>query len=188
MGKRLEDMTLKELWELFPIIITAYNPHWKLWADEEIDNLSKLLSDYTVKISHIGSTAIPNIQSKPIIDILVEVGKNFDWITIKELLSHNGYICMSESENRMSFNKGYTIYGYAERVFHVHIHLPGDNDEILFRDYLLAHADVAQEYENLKLNLLPRYRNDRDGYTASKSQFIQRVLSKCRNREPTLLL
>jgi len=181
MGKRLEDMTLEELWELFPITITAHNPHWKLWADEEIDNLSKIMSSYSTKISHIGSTAIPYIQAKPIIDILVEVSNNFNWNTIKKLLIHTGYICMSECKNRMSFNKGYTIDGYAERVFHVHIHLPGDNDEILFRDFLIAHADVAKEYENLKLNLLPKYRNNRDGYTAAKSQFIQRVLSMSRN-------
>lgn len=187
MKKRLEDMTLEELWELFPIIITAYNPNWKLWANEEIDNLSRILSSYPAHISHIGSTAIPDIQSKPIVDILIELSNNFDWIVIKELLTHNGYICMSESENRMSFNKGYTIDGYAEKVFHVHIHLPGDNDEILFRDYLLAHVDVAKKYENLKLGLLPKYRNDRDGYTLAKSQFIQRILSMCRNGEPTLL-
>jgi len=187
MEKRLEDMTLEELWKLFPITITAHNPHWKSWADEEIESLSKLLSNYPVKISHVGSTAIPDIQAKPIIDILVEVSNDYDWNTIKELLTHVGYICMSECGNRMSFNKGYTVDGYAERVYHVHIHLPGDNDEILFRDYLNAHADVAKEYEDLKLNLLPEYRNNRDGYTAAKSQFIQRVLSMCRNGETVLL-
>lgn len=71
-------MTLAELWELFPITIAAHNPHWKLWADEEIGNLSKILSDYPARISHIGSTAIPNIQANPIIDILVEVSNKYD--------------------------------------------------------------------------------------------------------------
>lgn len=164
------------------ITITPHNPDWKLWADEEIDNLSKVMSDYSLKISHIGSTAIPDIQAKPIIDILVEVSNyNSDWITIKKLLIKHGYMCMCESENRMSFNKGYTINGYADRVFHVHIHLPGDNDEILFRDYLFTNANAAKEYENLKLSLLPNYINNRDGYTEAKSQFIQQILHLSRN-------
>ncbi len=175
MKKTLEDMTLEELWELFPITLVAYNPDWKVWAEEEMDLLTRLLSDYTVRISHIGSTAIPSIQSKPIIDLLVGLSDSFDWKAVKDLLKRNGYICMAESEGRMSFNKGYTIDGYAERVFHVHFHLPGDNDEIRFRDYLLEHSEVAKEYEKLKLSLLPKFRNDRDGYTAAKSEFVKRI-------------
>ncbi|MCM1020586.1 MAG: GrpB family protein [Muribaculum sp.] len=88
-----------------------------------------------------------------------------------------GYICMSESNNRMSFNKGYTPTGYAKRVFHVHIHAPGDNDEIRFRDYLRMNPSVAKEYETLKLSLLPKYRNNRDGYTVAKTEFINKVLT-----------
>ena len=75
----------------------------------------------------------------------------------------------------MSFNKGYTLHGYDDKVFHVHFHTVGDNDEIRFRDYLLTHPDVAGEYERLKLSLLPKYRNDRDGYTSAKSGFIKRI-------------
>lgn len=169
-------MTLEELWELFPITLVAYNPDWKVWADEEMDFLSQLLSDYPVRISHIGSTAIHSIKSKPIIDLLVELSDCFDWKAVKDLLKLNGYICMAESEGRMSFNKGYTINGYAERVFHVHFHLPGDNDEIRFRDYLLEHSDMALEYEKLKLSLLPKFQNDRDGYTEAKSDFVKRIV------------
>ena len=58
---------------------------------------------------------------------------------------------MSSSERRMSFNKGYTPEGYAERVFHIHVHAVGDNDEILFRDYLRDHPAVAREYEALNV-------------------------------------
>ncbi len=143
------------------------------------------MSGYPAKISHIGSTAIPDIQAKPIVDILIELSDKYDWIAIKESLISGGYICMSESERRMSFNKGYTIEGFAERVFHVHLHFPGDNDEILFRDYLIAHPAIAKEYETLKLSLLPKYRNDRDGYASAKSHFVHRILSMCRNDEPT---
>lgn len=179
MKKRLEDMTLEELWQLFPITLTPHNPDWKLWADEEIAGLMKFLSECRPVINHIGSTAVPDIMAKPIVDILVEVDSQLS--TVKSLLLSHGYICMAESADRMSFNKGYTVDGYAARVYHVHVHLSGDNEEIRFRDYLLAHADVAREYEALKLRLLPRFRTDRDGYTAAKSQFIRQVLSMSRN-------
>ena len=150
---------------------------WVEWAGEESDLLTGLLSAYSPIINHIGSTAIPNIKAKPIVDILVEVAENVNWRRIKELLEKQDYICMSESENRISFNKGYTSAGYAEKVFHIHFHRIGDNDEILFRDYLISHPDAALAYERLKVSLLPKYTNNRDGYTNAKSAFIKKILT-----------
>ena len=171
-----KDMTLAELWELFPIVLAAYNPDWSEWANEEILELSGLLRDYSPIINHIGSTAIPGIQAKPIIDILVEINPDADWQRIKERMETAGYICMSASDGRMSFNKGYTPAGYADKVFHIHFHRAGDNDEIRFRDYLIAHPEVAKEYEILKLSLIPKYKNDRDGYTEAKTAFVRSVI------------
>ncbi|WP_305134585.1 GrpB family protein [Paramuribaculum intestinale] len=176
--KRLQDMTLEELWDLFPIVLTAHNPQWSVWAEEEMRLLSSLLVKYHPIISHIGSTAIPDIQAKPIVDILVEVSPGIEWLPIIEILERNGYICMSESGSRISFNKGYTPSGYADKVFHVHVHRTGDNDEILFRDYLIAHSESAKEYETLKLSLLPEYRNNRDGYTEAKTEFVKKIVSQ----------
>lgn len=174
--RNLKDMTLAELWELFPIVLAANNPDWPEWANEEVLELSTLLRDYNPIINHIGSTAIPGIQAKPIIDILVELNLDVDWQLIKEKMEAAGYISMSVSETRMSFNKGYTPAGYADKVFHIHFHISGENDEIRFRDYLIAHSEVAKEYEKLKLSLLPKYRNDRDGYTEAKTAFVRSVV------------
>jgi GrpB-like predicted nucleotidyltransferase (UPF0157 family) len=174
--KSLSEMTLEELWQLFPICLASYNPQWRDWAKEEIGLLSEFLSEYHPIVNHIGSTAIPDIQAKPIIDILVEISPNADWQGVRTVMETAGYICMSSSENRMSFNKGYTPQGYAEKVFHVHIHAMGDNDEIAFRNYLNSNPDVAKEYEKLKLSLLPKYSNDRDGYTESKSEFVKGII------------
>lgn len=171
-------MTLEELWELFPIVLTPHNPQWSVWAEEEMRLLSSLLVKYHPIISHIGSTAIPDIQAKPIVDILVEVSPGIEWLPIIEILERNGYICMSESGSRISFNKGYTPSGYADKVFLVHVHRTGDNDEILFRDYLIAHSESAKEYETLKLSLLPEYRNNRDGYTEAKTEFVKKIVSQ----------
>jgi len=173
----LKDMTLEELWDLFPIILTHHNPEWKAWADNEIQSLSELLVKFSPIINHIGSTAIPDIMAKPIVDILVEISSHYDWTAVKEILVNAGYICMSESYKRMSFNKGYTPHGYADKVFHIHIHSIGDNAEIAFRDYLINDPEVAKEYEALKLSLLPKFKNNRDGYTEAKSEFIRKILT-----------
>ena len=174
----LKEMTLEELWKLFPITLTQYNPQWKRWAEKEILLLSRLLANYNPTINHTGSTAIPGIVAKPIVDILVEIPNNCDWSDIKDLLEQAGYICMSDCEDRMSFNKGYTPEGYANKVFHIHIHNLGDNDEIVFRDYLIQHPTEAKEYEQMKLSLLPKFKNDRDGYTSAKSDFINSIISR----------
>ena len=97
----------------------------------------------------------------------------------------NGYMCMSVSDNRMSFNKGYTVAGYADKVFHIHFHLPGDNDEIYFRDYLISHPHTAKDYEQLKLSLLPEYRHNRDGYTEAKTEFVRNMVNIARKAEAT---
>lgn len=170
-------MTLEELWELFPIVLTSHDPQWSYWAKEEMRLLSSLLVKYSPVINHIGSTAIPDIQAKPIVDILVEISPDVQWQAIKEILELNGYICMSEAETRMSFNKGYTPAGYADRVFHIHFHRIGDNDEILFRDYMIEHPEAAKEYELLKQSLLPKFKNDRNGYTEAKTAFIKTIAS-----------
>ena len=65
---------------------------------------------------------------------------------------------------------------FAEKVIHIHVHPVGDNDEILFRDYLRSHPATAREYEALKLSLLPKYKHNRDGYTEAKSEFVKRVM------------
>ncbi len=180
MKKELKDMTLEELWALFPIELVPHNENWKEWAEEEIEALSKLLSDSSPRISHIGSTAIPGIYAKPIVDILVEMPEGSDWNEARRILESSGYICMSASDRRMSFNKGYTPEGYAEKVFHIHLHPYGDNDEIFFRDYLTAHPEVAKQYESLKLSLLPEYRNNRDGYTEAKTHFVKTIMTRRR--------
>lgn len=180
---RLKNMSLEELWELFPIILSAHSPEWKTWADNEIQSLSKLLALYNPTINHIGSTSVPGIMAKPIVDILVEISNNCDWCEIKNIMEKSGYICMCESATRMSFNKGYTPAGYADKVFHIHIHAVGDNDEIYFRDCLRRDPVIAKEYETLKLSLLLKHKNNRDDYTEAKTDFINRVMTSARRND-----
>lgn len=180
MGKKLSEMSLEELWQLFPIFLTEHKYFWKDWYVEE-ETLLKPLLIQTAKISHIGSTAIDSIRAKPIIDILVEVPREYNLCNIKDLLVNNGYICMSQSDDRISLNKGYTEYGFADRVFHLHLRYAGDNDELYFRDYLIEHADIADQYEKMKLKLWKEYEHDRDAYTNAKSDFIKKHTSKAKS-------
>ena len=179
MGKKLSEMTLEELWQLFPIILTAHQDCWKEWYLEEEALLKEALPQVE-RISHIGSTSISSIWAKPIIDILVEVSKESNLFAYKDLMVDNGYICMSESENGLSFNKGYTEDGFAERVFHLHLRYIGDNRELYFRDYLNEFPDIAKEYEKLKLSLWKKYEHNRDAYTNAKTEFVNKYTEQAK--------
>ena len=80
---------------------------------------------------------------------------------------------MAESEKSISFNKGYTENGFAERVYHLHLRMEGDHDELYFRDYLNEYPAIAAEYEALKLRLWKQYEHNRDDYTESKAAFVK---------------
>ena len=177
--KKLSEMTLEELWALFPIILTEHRAEWADWFAEEKALLDSLLPE--ARISHIGSTAIRDIWAKPIVDILVETADDADWQSIRETLTVQcGYICMSAGQERMSFNKGYTPVGFAEKVFHLHLRRRGDNDELYFRDYMNEHPEAAQAYERLKLDLWKPYEHDRDGYTAQKAEMVAQYTQTAR--------
>ena len=175
MNKKLEDMTLEELWQLFPIILTEHKPEWKEIYLEEEALLQKALSGFNiVNINHIGSTAVDGIKAKPIIDILVTVAADEDIAAVSPALITAGYRLMSQKQSRMSFNKGYTEQGFSERVFHLHLRFEGDCDELYFRDYLNAHPEAAREYEALKISLCKKYRHNRDAYTEAKTEFVKK--------------
>ena len=179
MGKILSEMSLEELWQLFPIFLTEHQPHWEDWYREECEQLQHHLPA-TVKISHIGSTAIPSIWAKPIVDILVEIPQEHDLIDYKPRILNCGYICIAQHNDRLSFNKGYTDAGFAEKVFHLHLLCSGDHDELFFRDYLIEHPDIASDYEALKLSLWRAYEHDRDGYTNAKAEFVRRCTEQAK--------
>lgn len=177
--KKLSEMSLEELWQLFPIILVEYQEPWKLWYSDEEKRLSAFLPQQAV-LSHIGSTAVVGIWAKPIVDILVEIPNELSMFEVRENLESNGYIFMCENEGRMSFNRGYTKDGFAEKVYHLHLRFIGDNDEIYFRDYLNEHPEIAKEYETLKLSLWKKYEHDRDAYTNAKSEFVVKYTEKAK--------
>lgn len=177
MGKDLLELTLEELWELFPVILREYSSEYPKWYEEEAERIKHWIgSENVFRLSHIGSSAVPGLLSKPTIDILLELNRNIEIDEILDSLGELGWILMSSQKTprlNVSFNKGYTKEGYAEKVYHLHVRRIGDCNELYFRDYLIEHENVSIEYAKLKQDLLAKYKNDRDRYTAGKTQFVQ---------------
>ncbi|MCB4986060.1 GrpB family protein [Streptococcus mutans] len=184
MVKDLSDMSLKELWQLFPIFLVEHKEEWEDWYEEEKERLLHLLPSQSIKsISHIGSTAVPNIWAKNIVDILLEVPEKEDLQDFKKRLLDAGYLLMSEGEKRLSFNKGYTKDGLGGKVFYVDLRYQGDNGGLYFRDYLREYPEVAKDYERLKLGLWEKYEHNRDAYTDAKSDFIRKYTQKAKKND-----
>ncbi len=183
MGKELSEMSLEELWELFPIFLVAHNDKWNLFYDEIESFLKTTLAGYPIKrMSHIGSTAIAGIWAKDIVDVLIEVSKGSDIHHTAKAIENSGFIRMSAEANRISFHRGYTKDGFAEKVYHLHLRYAGDNDELYFRDYLNDNPRIAKEYEQLKLRLWHQYEHNRDAYTEAKTAFIKKHTANARNQ------
>ena len=122
--KPLSEMTLEELWQLFPIILSAYDPNWKLYYNEEKELLTRHFGNRAVRISHIGSTAVEGLTAKPTVDILLEVDPSASPDAVRQTAERCGYTVMSARsapEYRLDLCKGYTPQGFAEKVFHLHI-------------------------------------------------------------------
>ena len=184
MKKPLSEMTLEELWELFPIILKEHNPEYKEWYLNEKERIKSAVGrNEIMRINHIGSTAVEGLVAKPIVDILLEVDADSDLEKLKLKLENAGWTLMSvekEPELKISFNKGYTPDGFADKVFHLHVRYVGDWDELYFRDYLLNHDEVATKYGELKQRLEKQHKHDRDGYTEAKTEFIKKWTKEAR--------
>lgn len=177
MKADLSELSLEELWTLFPIILKEHNPDYKVWYEEEKQRIiSKVKPENLIRISHIGSTAVKGLTAKPIVDILLEIDGACGVSAIIKVLKTLGWRLMSQEDDpvKLSFNKGYTPEGFANRVYHLHVRYFGNWPELYFRDFLIAHPDVAGEYERLKLKLWKQYEHDRDGYTEAKTDFVRR--------------
>lgn len=189
--KKLEDMTLEELWELFPIVLKEHSPKYAEWYEEEKQNLTELLADFGLqRINHIGSTSVEGLIAKPIVDILLELPEGYALDRVSELLQNTGWILMIRDDEKqtLDLNKGYTPAGFAEKVYHLHVRALGDWDELYFRDYLRKYPKAARQYEELKRSLKEKYEHNRDAYTEAKTAFVQQYSQAAREEFGTRYL
>ena len=165
--------------------IVPYDPDWRQRFEDERALLASVLDPGLAgPTEHVGSTAVPGLDSKPVIDIMAGV---------ESLDASRAAIAAAEG-------CGYLYAPYREDVMHWfckpspvlrthHLHLvPYDSDlwreRIAFRDYLRAHAEVAREYATLKHELASRFRFDREAYTESKAPFVTRITAMALKRAP----
>jgi GrpB-like predicted nucleotidyltransferase (UPF0157 family) len=161
--------------------IVPYDPAWPaLFAIEANRIRDALKPGEVVGVEHFGSTAVPGLAAKPIIDILIAVHSlSRAKATMIEPILALGYVYWSENPktDRMFFVKGMPPYG-DRRTHHIHITEPNGEmwqRRLAFRDHLRANPDEAYRYEMLKRDLAARYPGDREGYTEAKTEYIETV-------------
>lgn len=180
MNSELQHMTADELGRLFPIFLSDYNPEWPEIFEKEKKLLLGIFKPVEInEIFHIGSTAIPGIKAKPTIDILFEVPKSISDKTIIDKIKSLGYDFIRQPDNpppHMFFPKGYTTEGFKGQAYHIHVRYPGFRDEVIFRNCLRNNPKSAKAYEELKIKLSYEFKNDRDGYTDAKTEFVNYIL------------
>lgn len=162
-----------------PIRIEAYGSDWPERFEQERAGLIELLgTEITGGVHHVGSTAVPGLDAKPIIDILVGV---------KDLESARTYI-----EPLAKLDYRYAPYRVEEMVWFCkphpsrrthHLHLvptgsPRYKAELALRDYLRSNPDVADEYASLKHRLATEFEHDREAYTAAKKSFVDDIVQR----------
>ena len=160
--------------------LVPYQPAWAELFKQEAEALRNALGDHVVRVEHVGSTAVPGLAAKPIIDIAVAI-ESFE----------GAAACVGRMEQIGYEHKG--EHGIPRRRFfvkrdpdtthHVHMNEPGSRDWenlILFRDYLLEHPAAAEEYAALKLKLARRFPHDILGYRAGKADFITAAIQEAK--------
>jgi GrpB-like predicted nucleotidyltransferase (UPF0157 family) len=186
----MDEYTAKRIKELIQeqITLVSYDPTWPGQFKEEKQHLRTLLPhDLINRIEHFGSTAVPGMSAKPIIDILVEV-TSLDLCKkrIVPLLISEGY----EYFWRPTIGNKLPYYAWfikrnndGKRTHHIHMVEKDSSlwDAIFFRDYLRQFPDVARVYEQLKYDLAGIFVYDRVSYTKSKTKFIEEVTKKAKD-------
>jgi GrpB-like predicted nucleotidyltransferase (UPF0157 family) len=169
------------------IEIREYVPEWPTMFLAEKGRIRAAFGGLAKDIQHVGSTAIPGLASKPIIDILLALEDLTETSAYLVRLEELGYANVPHVEDaeRRFFLKG------MPRTHHVHVVRSGGWTywkHLLFRDYLLDHPSTMKEYELLKRTLAERFRYDRSRYVEGKSEFIESVIARALKERVLLLV
>ena len=150
--------------------LEPYNPEWRKLFKIEESALKEVLNDKFIAAEHVGSTAIPGMKAKPILDLMLAIPDLENWEWVKEPLAKLGY------EFRRDFRKeqGHILFVKGSEENRTHYlkitELDSDfwNEHILFRDYLINNPQYRDEYQNLKEKLLDIHMGSREPYTKGK--------------------
>lgn len=175
------------------VAIVPYDPRWpNLFRHEAAHLRARLPSQLIRRIEHFGSTAVPGLAAKPIIDVLVEVTSlRAARAKIAPILKAQGYDYFWRPTIGDDVPPWYAFFVKRDRsgarTHHIHMMtrravFRAHWERLLFRDYLISHPDVAHDYEVLKKGLASSHPNDRKAYTAGKTDFIAHIMAKVKQR------
>ena len=161
------------------ITIEEYNPEWPHIFGELAFRIRNAIGPAAVRIDHIGSTSVPGLAAKPIIDIQISVMSFEPMETYRRPLEELGFEYRDKNP-KLTDRYFKEPKGVAART-HIHVRRAGSFSEqlnLLFRDYMRCHAADASAYADLKSRLAQQYRGDRPGYTEAKDAFIWDIISR----------
>ncbi|CAG7632316.1 GrpB family protein [Paenibacillus allorhizosphaerae] len=161
-----------------PVVIESYHPEWPLLFLETGRRIRNSLGETAVRIDHIGSTSVPGLDAKPVIDIQVSVVQLKPLNSIVMALEAAGYRYRADNPD---LTKAYFRESPGERRTHIHVRRTGSWSEqtaLMFRDYLRRHPDDAAAYAQEKRRLAEQYRDNRQAYVEAKDPIIWSILHK----------
>ncbi len=167
-----------------PIVIADYDPRWATMYAEESARIQNVIGEWLSGIEHVGSTSVPGLAAKPVVDIMPGLRNLDDAPHIVKPLQKLGYQYFPEHETVMPERRYFALPAgdrhRARRRFHIHAVETTTafwRRHLAFRDYLRAHPETAEEYAALKRRLAAEYGSNRVGYTEAKTEFITRIES-----------
>lgn len=156
-----------------PIVIVDYDPGWPARFELERERIAHALGDSALRIEHVGSTAVPGLAAKPVVDVVVEVADPEDE-TVTRALESAGY------ELRVR-EPGHRMFRTPERDVHVHVWPDSDPEierHLRFRDWLREHPEDRSAYERLKRELATREWEDGNEYAQAKTGLIDTIVAR----------
>jgi GrpB-like predicted nucleotidyltransferase (UPF0157 family) len=165
--------------------IVAYDPAWPARFEVERSRLMQLFNEL-IEVEHIGSTAVPGLPAKPVIDLMAAVPSLQVADRLIPRLCQHGYVTSAEFNATLRDRRWLMRHSGGRRTHHLHLVLPESdawNETIRFRDLLRGDRKLASEYGAFKNSLVASLANDREAYTTAKGEFIRRVLNANARRD-----
>ncbi len=157
------------------VALHAYSATWPAVFSAERERLMALLPGRFIDIQHIGSTAVPGLAAKPIVDLLAGVASMDVARALAEPLCRSGYTTSAEFNATLDDRQWFMRWAEGRRTHHLHVVVHGSpawRQRLKFRDMLRADATLAQQYAQLKADLAATHAHDREAYTEAKAAFI----------------
>lgn len=161
------------------VIIVAYDPAWPRQFEEERAILETIFAGSPTTIEHVGSTAVPGLGGKPVIDVMAGLSQLVEAESRTSALESAGYEYVQEYETQLPERRYFRKPRIGPRLFHLHCVIKESGfwmRHLAFRDYLRAHPGAAADYYQLKQELAMRVKKEE--YTEAKSPFIEDILRR----------